>query len=221
MAIAIIDNQIYESGSGGYTNVHTFPDVDVSGTDTYHIAVGFNRNPLSDVTTWTSEGNTMAGVVNSINTNVCAVQTVDYLINNAAVTTVSNTPTYKLQAGITIGLSGVDQSTPYTGTPATAGGYSTTASTSYTGTAGNLLLVFVSTQDDRTFTASSCTALTSVTHADANLGSGFAGYVTATGSSQTVGATWTTNTNWRITVVEVKEASGSIPTDTSKFFLMF
>lgn len=207
MAITLIGNQTYESGSGGYTNVHTFTDVDVSGTNTLHFAAGYNRNPLSDVSSWTSDANTMTGIVNSINTNVVAVQTLRYLINNADVTTVSNTPSYKLQAGSVAGFAGVDQTTPVAGTPGTAGGYGTSATASYTGTSGNMLIVSVSTQTNRTYTASNCTEINQVGHADANLGSGFLGYVTATGSSQTVGATWTTDENWQITIVELTAAA--------------
>jgi hypothetical protein len=209
MAVAIIDSDTYESGSGGYLTTHTLPDIDVSGTDTLAIGVGFNRNPLSDVSSWTFEGNTPTSIINAINTNVAAIQSYRYLINNAATTIVSNTPSYKLQAMIGLGLSGVDQTTPIAGSSAAASGYSAAASHSYTGTSGNLLLVFVSTSADRTMTATNCTVLRQVTHADANLGSGFVGYVTATGSSQTVGATWTTDTNWECAVVEVKAASAA------------
>ncbi len=218
MAISIIDSDTYQSGSGGYVTSHTLPDIDVSGTDTLAIAVGFNRNPLSDVSSWTFEGNSPTSLINAINTNVAAIQSYYYLINNAATTIVSNTPSYKLQAIIGLGLSGVDQTTPIAGSSAAASGYSSAASHSYTGTSGNLLLVFVTTSADRTYTATNCTALQSVTHADANCGSGFVGYVTATGSSQSVGATWTTDTNWECAVVEITPASAS--TSTSKLTLL-
>lgn len=209
MAITITDSDIYESGSGGYSATHTFPDIDVSGTDTLHVAVGFNRNPASDVTGWTSETNAMTTVIDSINVGVCACSVWRYLINNAATTTVSSTPSYKLQAGVTLGLSGVDQTTPIAGTPSAAGGYGASATAAYTGTSGNLLLVFVSTQNDKTFTASNCTAVNSVTHADANLGSGFVGQVEATGSSQTIGATWTGDDNYRMAIVEITAAGAA------------
>lgn len=220
MAIAFTDSDIYESGSGGYVTTHTFPDIDVSGTDTLAIAVGFNRNPLSDVSSWTIEGASPTSLINSINTNVSAVQSYYHLINNAATTIVSNTPTFKLQAGIAIGLSGVDQSTPIAGSSAAADGYGAAASHSYTGTAGNLLLVFVSTSADRTYTATNSTTLQSVAHADVNCGSGFVGYATATGSSQTLGATWTTDTNWQCAIVEVKAASGAAAANSGFFGLM-
>lgn len=207
MAVTITQHQTYDSGSGGFLSSHTFPDVDCSGSNTLNIACGINRNPASDVSGWTSEGNAMTSVVDSINTNVCAVSLWRYLINNSATTVVSSTPSFKLQAGFSLGLAGVDQTTPITGTPVTDGNFGTTATASYTGTAGNLLLVFVSTQNDRTFTASNCTTGTAVTAADGNLGSGWYGYVDATGSSQTIGATVSSNDNWRIAIIEIKAAA--------------
>lgn len=208
MAVTITANQTYQ---GTYLASHTFTDVDVSGSDTCHLAFGFNRNPASDVTSWTSEGNTMSQEALSVNANVCAVQVMRYLINNATTTTVCNTPSFKLQAGIVVGLAGVDQTTPITGTPSTSGSYGASATASYTGTSGNLLLVSVSTQSDKTFTASSCTTLATITHSDASLGSGFVGYVTATGSSQTIGATWTGSDNWRMAIVEIKASGAATP----------
>lgn len=207
MAVTIRGSQTYESGSGGYSASHTLTDLDVTGTNPYSIAGGFNRNPASDVTSWTFEGNTPTAIQDSINASVCSVSVRGYVISNAATTIVSNTPSFKLQAMIGLALEGVDQSTPTTGTPVTAGGFGASATASYTGTSGNMLLVFVSTQDDRTFTASSCTTQAQVTHADANCGSGYVGYVSATGSSQTIGATWTTNTNYRMAIVEIKAAA--------------
>ena len=206
MAVTIRGSQTYESGSGGYVASHTLTDIDVTGTDTLALAAGFNRNPLSDVTSWTFEGNTPTAVLDSINTNVVAVSTQRYLISNAATTIVSNTPSFKLQAMIGLALEGVDQTTPIAGT-GSGGSYGTAATASYTGTSGNMLFVFVSTQNDRTFTASGVTDITSVTHADGNLGSGYAGYVTATGSSQTIGATLSSADNWRLVIVEVAAAA--------------
>jgi len=206
MAVTIRGSQTYESGSGGYLGSHTLTDLDVTGTDSCAVAAGFNRNPASDVSSWTFEGNTPTAIADSINANVVAVSTQRYLISNAATTIVSNTPTFKLQAMIGVALEGVDQTTPIAGST-TGGSYGTAATASYTGTSGNMLLVFVSTQNDRTFTASGTTDITSVTHADANLGSGYAGYVSATGSSQTIGATVSSADNWRLVIVEVAAAA--------------
>lgn len=208
--VAINESQTQESGSGGYASSHTLPDLDVTGTNSYAVAAGFNRNPASDVTSWTFEGNTPDNLYDSINTNVVAVSTKGYVINNAATTIVSNTPSFKLQAMIGVALTGVNQSTPdaTTGTN-TTGGYGASGTLAYTGTEGNMLLVFVSTQNDRTFTASNCTEIAEVTHADGNLGSGFAGYVEATGSSQTIGATWTGDDNWRLVIIELERAGSA------------
>ncbi len=219
MAVTIIQSQTYD---GGYVATHTFPDVDVSGTNTLHVAAGFNRNPAVEVSGWTSEGVAMTTIKDEINANVVAIQTRQNLINNSLTTTVASTPDSKLLAGITVGLAGVDQTTPITGTPVSSQGFSSSATQAYTGTSGNLLLVVVALKDDRTFTASSCTAQASVTGADANMGSGFLGYVTATGSSQTIGATWTTDTNWAITIFEVKASSGGPAANNSarRMFIM-
>lgn len=217
MAVTIRGSQTYESGSGGYSASHTLTDLDVTGTDTLAIAAGFNRNPASDVSSWTFEGNTPTAIANSINANVVAVSTQRYIISNAATTIVSNTPTYKLQAMIGVALEGVDQTTPTAGST-TGGSYGTAATASYTGTSGNMLLVFVSTQNDRTFTASGTTDIASVTHADANLGSGYAGYVTATGSSQTIGATLSSADNWKLVIVEVAASSGGGSTGQAKVY---
>lgn len=211
MAVTIKDSDIYESGSSGFLDVHTLTDIDVSGTDTLAIAVGFNRNPTSDVTSWTIEGNTPTALIDAINTNVAALSSVYYKINNAATTIVSNTPSYKLQAMIGVGLENVDQTTPIAGSSAAASGYGSAASHSYTGTSGNLLIVVVALKDDRTLTPTSNTQIQSVTHADANMGTGYVGYATATGSSQTLGATWTTDTNWECAIIEVTAAAGGSP----------
>lgn len=211
MAIAIDDNATYESGSGGYAASHTLPDIDCSGTDSYAIACGFNRNPTSDVSSWTFEGATPDDVVDNINTNVSAVSIKGDIVNDADLTIISNTPSYKLQAMIGIALSGVDQTTPIVDTLTPSAGYGASATASYTGTSGNLLLVFIGLKDDRTFTASGCTEVGTVTHLDANVGSGFVGYVEATGSSQTIGASWTGDTNTIMAIVEIAAAVGGDP----------
>jgi hypothetical protein len=126
MAVTIRGSQTYESGSGGYSASHTMTDLDVTGTDSCAIAAGFNRNPASDVSSWTFEGNTPTAIADSINANVVAVSTQRYLISNAATTIVSNTPTFKLQAMIGVALEGVDQTTPIAGST-TGGSYGTDA----------------------------------------------------------------------------------------------
>lgn len=208
---SITDHKTYTSD--GHIQTHTFPDVDVSGDDTIALAVGFNRNPASDVDGWTADSNAMSEVATSINGNVCAIQVMSRLINAEDVTVVCSTPEYRLQAGVAIGLENIDQDDPIEDTK-TAGGWGTTASASYTGTEGNLLLVFVTTQNDKTYTPTNNTQLATVTHSDSSLGSGFVGYVTATGSEQTLGASWSDGDNWRIAIVELNAAGESIPKET-------
>lgn len=209
MAVANNDFETYESGSGGFLASHTLPDLDASGTDSWAYAAGFNRNPTSDVSSWTFEGATPDDIANSITANVAAVSAKGDLINNAATTIVSNTPSFKLQAIIGASSTGVDQTTPVTGTPVTASGFNTTATAAATGTSGNRFYIFVSSQSDRTFTPSGTgvTTIASVTHADANLGSGWLGYVDCDGTSQTIGATVSSTDNWRLVIFEVKAAA--------------
>ena len=81
MAVTIRESQSYESGSGGYIQVHTLADLDVAGTDSYAIACGFNRNPASDVSSWTFEGNTPTAVKDSIDAGVVAASLFGYVID--------------------------------------------------------------------------------------------------------------------------------------------
>lgn len=209
MAVAIDDNATYESGSGGYIQVHTLSDINCSGSNSYALFAGFNRNPAVEVTSWTCEGATPDNIKDQINTSAVGVSVKGDIISNSATTIVCNTDSYKLQAISGLALSGVDQTTPITGTPVGGQNWGTTATVSYTGTSGNMLFVFASSQHDRTFTASNCTQIHNFAHADAALGQCFAGYVTATGSSQTVGVTIDTATNWSVVVVEVKAAAAA------------
>lgn len=208
MAVTVKGFQSYQSGSGGFLSSHTMTDLDSTGTDTYVVAAGFNRNPASDVSSWTFEGNTPTTLYDNANANVVAVQTRGLAISDADTTIVSNTPSFKLQAMIGVAFEGVDQTTPdaSTGTN-TAGTYGSTATLAYTGTSGNMLLVFISTQNDRNMTASNCTTIAEVDHADGNLGTGWAGYVEATGSTQTIGATLSSADNWRLVIVELTAAT--------------
>lgn len=207
MALTLTDNDVYQSGSGGFLASHTLPDIDASGANAIAIGVGFNRNPVSDVTGWTFEGTAGTLVANAINANVVAVSMYFATSSSAAETIVSNTPSFKLQAMIGASFTDGHQSAPVVGTPSTGTGFNSTGTLSVTGTAGNTFVVGVSTQGDRTFTASGCTLINQVTHADANVGSGFLGYVAATGSPQTIGASWGTGDNYAIVVAEIKPAT--------------
>lgn len=209
MAISIVDSKVYPNAGQTYAASHQLPDLAASGTDTYVIAAGYNRNPASDVSSWTIEGNTPTNIQDNINANVVAISVKGYVINNAATTVISNTPSFKLQNMIGLALTGVDQTTPITGTPVTFSDFNTNAIASYTGTAGNLLLVWVSTQGQKTFTASGCTAIATAVNSDSNIGNGWVGYVTATGSAQTIGATFSGADNLRVTIIEIQASTPS------------
>lgn len=222
MAISIVDSKVYPNAGQTYAASHQLPDLAASGTDTYVIAAGYNRNPASDVSSWTIEGNTPTNIQDNINANVVAISVKGYVINNAATTVISNTPSFKLQNMIGLALTGVDQTTPITGTPVTFSDFNTNAIASYTGTAGNLLLVWVSTQGQKTFTASGCTAIATAVNSDSNIGNGWVGYVTATGSAQNIGATFSGGDNLRVTIVEVKAAAAggvTVTPDTASLIL--
>jgi len=214
MAITIDNSTTYDAGS--YTDVHTLSAFDCSGTNSQLAVMIAQRAINTEVSTATANGNTMTQRGRAENTNVCGVAWYDYTIDNASFNVVVNTPSYKLCAIGAIALSGVDQSTPTAGTPATTTGYGSTATTSYTGTSGNMLLVAVNTQGTRTLTASNCTQTINDDHPDANLGSYFAGYVEATGSSQTIGCTLSADDNYAVSIIEVKAVAGA--TVNSGFF---
>lgn len=212
MAIAVDNSTSYESGSGGFSSTHTITGFQCDGTDSHLAVGGFQRVITTEVTSVTANGNTMSRRGPAENTSVCGVEAFDYTINNASFNIVGNTPTFKLFAMSANALSGVDQTTPTTGTPVTNTTFSSTMTASYTGTSGNLLIVYINSQGAQTLTASNCTEIHNFDHGDANLGQCFAGYVTATGSSQSIGATSGAADNFAITVVEYKAASGATPT---------
>ena len=123
MAVTVANFQEYESGSGGYTNVHTYPDVDASGTNPYVVGTAIPR-----VNTWvdsfTIEGNTATAIASNISgDSTCGIDVRGYLNNAAASTVVVGTSSYKLNAGHAVAFNGVDQTTPVVGTPVTAGAY--------------------------------------------------------------------------------------------------
>lgn len=207
MAVTVTNSDPYNSGSGGFLATHTEAAFDCSGTDSCLIVAGYNDNPTSEVSGVTADGNAMTLIDTSENTNVVAVQAYRYLINDNSFDIVCSTPTFKLQAMISIALNSVDQTTPIAGTPAKTGGNGTDATASYTGTAGNLILAFVTSQNASTITpASGMTMIEDFDHGDTDIGQCWAGYITATGSSQTVGGTLSSTDNYRLLVVEVKTA---------------
>lgn len=208
MAIAV-DNTTTK-GDSSYDATHTISGFECDGTDSHLFVAAFNRNVDSEVTGITANANNMSSRGASVNANVCGAEAWDYKISNASFNIVASTPGYKLCALAALALSGVHQTTPTTGTPETSTGYSTTATDSYTGTSGNLLLVLINCQNARTLTASNCTESANFDHTDANLGQCFVGYVQATGSAQTIGATLNSNDNWAVSIVEVAASAASV-----------
>lgn len=185
----------------GWNESHTLAGFDCSGDDTLLLVAGFNRNPESDVDSMKADGDDMTLEGSSINANVCSIQAYSHKINNSDFDIVCSTPDYRQQGMIAIGIEDIDQTTPVEDTKG-AGGWGTDAQTTYTGTEGNLLLVFVTTQNDRTATASGVTELRNFNHSG-QIGLCFAGHVTATGSEQTVGATINEGDNFRVVVIEL------------------
>ena len=210
MAVSFSNNSAYDAGS--YTNNHTLAAFNCSAANS-HLVVGVaNRVFTADVAGATANAvaMTLRTGATSENTNVAGVGVFDHTISNASFNVVVNTPSYRLAAVMAVALSGVDQSTPTIGTPVTAGGFSSTATASYTGTADNMLLIFGNTQGAATLTASGCTQGLNADHPDGSLGQYFAGYVVATGSAQTIGFTLGGNDNWQISIVEIKAATGAV-----------
>ena len=198
--------------TSGYNQNHTISGFNCSGTDTLLAVFGFNKNPASEVDGITANSNSMTLEESSINADVCAVQGYSHKINNSSFDIVCSTPSYKQQTMIATALQNVDQTTPVAGTKG-AGGWGTSATTTYTGTAGNLLLVSVTTQNSRTLTASNVTEEENFL-ADGDIGQCFLGYVEATGSEQTIGATLNSGNNWEILILEITATVGNTVTHT-------
>lgn len=209
MAVTVTNSDPYDSGSGGFLATHTEAAFDCSGTDACLIVAGYNDNPTSEVSGIAADGNAMTLEDTSENANVVAVQAYRYLINDASFDIVCSTPSFKLQAMISIALNGVDQTTPVIATAKT-GGFDTNLETTYTGSAGNLILTFLTTQNARTITPSAGqTVLEDFDHGDTDIGQCWAAYVTATGSSQTVGGTIPSGDNYRLLILEIKAAAAA------------
>lgn len=208
MAVTVEASTTYESGASGYVQTHTFSDLDLSLlTDPYFIACGAPRDNTW-IDSWTIEAVNPTAIVSNISGDSTAgIDVRGRIESGSAATNVIGTSSFKLMAGIAASLSNVDQTTPIAGT-STADGYSAAPSITYSGTRYNKLLIFIATKEDKTFTASNCTLVAQVSHADANLGSVFLGEVDATGGSQSIGATFTGDDNWRAALVEVATIPG-------------
>jgi len=206
MAVTIDNSTVFNTA--GYNNTHTISAFDCSGTDSHLIVASFNSNPTIEVSTATADGNTMTLEKNEENAGAVAVQIYGYQISNASFDVVSNTPSYKQQAYLAVALSGTNQTDAVIGSAGDQN-YGTTATTSYTGTSGNLLIVAVVNGDSSLpLTASGCTEEANFDHTT-DIHECFIGYVTATGSSQTIGATMTGSTNYAVAIIEVAVASAT------------
>lgn len=211
MAASVANSSTYQSGSGGFLNVHTMSAFDCSGTDSFLIVFSFNRNPNSDVAGFTANGNSMTEFDENINTNVSAVEGYYYAINNASFDIVCSTPSFKLAAFAAIALENVDQTgSPIVQTEKAAAGFGTSISDAITATSGELVLSAVALKSDfaMTPTGTGHTEIVDFAHADSNFGQSFVGQVAGTGSSQTIGASWSTSDNCIMMLVEIEPAAG-------------
>lgn len=206
MAVTIPNSTTYQ---GGFLSSHTITAFDGSGTDSTTVLGSFNKNPATEVTAVTADGNNMSLIDTNANANVCSIQAYNYVINDSSFNIVVSTPSFKEEAAIAINLNGVNQTTPYNSTVVKAGTFSSNAYATITGTAGSMLIVFCVSQNDRTMTASNCTQIQNFSPTS-SIGTVFAGYVEATGSSQAnVGVTLSSADNWRCTIVEFYAAGGT------------
>lgn len=204
MAISIANSSTYD---GGFLATHTMSSFTTTGTDPYLFTATFNKNPASDVSgSLTADGNNMTKIAENLFANVCSIQDWGIIPADGSQNISSSTPSFKEQAMIALNLNGVDQTTPYNSTTVSANNFGTTATASITGTSGSLLLVAIATQNDVTFTDSNCTVVEGFS-ATSGIGGCYVGQVTATGSSQTIGATLSAATNWRVLIVEIYAAA--------------
>ena len=196
-------------------------DFDASGTDTFVLQGSFNKNPASNVTSRSIEGVTPTTQIAATNASVSSAIILSRLINNSAVTCVTGTSSYKEEAMIGLGLSGVDQSTPVASTYSPGSQYGNTPNVSRTGTSGNWFITFIAYKTDVTLTASAGQTVIKNFTTTNSLGTCFAAYVECTGSAQTVGATSGTTDNYELAVVEVTAAAGGGPPANSGLLAMF
>jgi hypothetical protein len=202
----VLNSSTYESGSGGFIATHTLSGFSCSGTDTQLLVFGFNRNPLSDVTGITANGNSMTKYDDSINANVVAIEAYRYQISNSSFDIVCSTPSFKLQAMVAVAIGGAQQGNPIVGT-AKSSQFASSGTVSYRGRPGNLLIVTIALQSNYAITPTNNTELQDFDHADSNLGRCYVGYAIADGTSQSLGGSWGTNDNYRILITEVAAAA--------------
>lgn len=205
--MASVSNSSYLNNTG-YQDNHTLGGVACNNDKSHLMVAAFQRYVTTEVNQVSANSNVMTRSGAAVNGGVAGVEWFSYTISSSSVSIVGNTPAYKLLAMGAIALFNVNQTTPVVGTPVTAGGYGTTASASYTGTSGNLLLVAINVRVTSTMTALNCTQELNFQHTDPNLGQCFVGYVVATGAPQTIGATLAANDNWELSIIEIEKDDG-------------
>lgn len=208
MAVTIANSTDFNTA--GYNATHTISAFACNGTDSHLLVASFNKNPTVEVSSITANAVAMTLERNSENASTVAAQIYGYKINNASFDVVANTPGYKQEAMVAIALAGANQTDAVIGETG-ATGYGTAATVAYTGTSGNLLVVAVTNADSaQPLTASNCTQLSNFDHTT-DVHECFVGYVTATGSSQTIGATMAGSANYAVAIVEIATASAATP----------
>ena len=217
MAVTIANSTVFNTA--GYNSTHTISGFDCSGTDSHLVVASFNKNPTSDVSGITADGNAMTLEKNEENANVAATQMYAYKISDNSFDIVASTPGFKQEAFVAMALSGANQTDAVTGTPVGAQGFGSTATAAYTGTSGNLLIVAVANDNSsNTFTASGCTEVANFDHTT-DIHQCFVGSVTATGSEQTIGATISGDSNYTIAIIEIAVVP-AVASNTGAFFQM-
>jgi len=189
----------YDSGSS-FLATHTLASgFDASGTDGVLVVVIHQRNPISEVTSVTVDTNSMTLEASNVNTNVSGVQIYTYVVNDASVDVVANTPSFKLCAATVMYWENVDATDPIFQTWTPAAGFGTTGTSSLTAnSADNTILSGINKKEDASLTVSGLTSISNFSPSNSNLGQAGAGYADATGSSQTLGFTWTGSDNWSL-----------------------
>ncbi len=207
MAVAIDNNTNYSAS--GFLNSHQLTAFDCSGTDSQLLVAAYLKEDTVELDNIQANSNNMSRRGQVGGGGVGGVEAFDYTISNASFTIDGLMANYKELAYTAIALSGVDQTTPTTGTPTTSSGYSSTCTASHTGTSGNMLFAIVNVQGSRTLSASNVTEIANFSPSS-SIGDCFCGYVEATGSSQTIGATLTGgDTNWYLSIVEIAAAAAA------------
>lgn len=212
MAIAIDNNSNYSAS--GFLNSHELTGFQCNGSNSQLLVTAFYKD-VGALDNVQANGNNMSRRGVNVGGGVAGVEAFDYTISNASFTIDGLMSTFKELAYTAVALSGVDQSTPTTGTPVTDDGFGSTATASYTGTSGNMLFVMVNIQGTQTLTASGVTEIANFSPSS-SIGDCFCGYVEADGTAQTIGCTLGGSTNWRLTIVEVVASGGSPPATTGQ-----